>query len=163
MLLIQSPRRLWPSYTRLSHSVHSQFENSSIFSLTPTVSQFYFVSLGFLLHIQSVLSCNSIIYRFMIYWGLIRSILYTSPFVSGTPSVHSFSLIQPAYSKSYLCSHSVQCLAVEDNKADLYSVEEKVVMPFRQTDVLMPRNQVRPDHATMANVRQSGWHQNGVR
>lgn len=89
---------------------------------------------------------------------LIHSILNTSPFVQKAISIHS------TYELLYrLSPRSVQCLVVEDNKADLYSVEGKVVTPFRQTNVPMPRNQARPDHVTMANVRQSGWHQSGVR
>jgi len=58
--------------------------------------------------------------------------------------------------------HTVQFPVVKDSKAVLFYVEGKEEMPYRLATALTPRNQALPDHVTMANVRQSGWHQSGV-
>lgn len=142
--------------TRLFHSVYLQF----VWFIHLSIYSFCLFTL--LYPSPGIMSFNSTIQmQYAQFFHRAHSLVFAHFSIPPiNPLIHSF---QPAHSKWFLCSHSVQCLVVEDNKADLYSVEEKVVMPFRQANVPMPRNQAQLDHVTMANVRQSGWHQSGVR
>lgn len=160
MLLSQSLHRLWPFYCHvyLIRCIHYSFVylqissngHSILFCLSVSFCTFRPLCHSFQTFIDSRFTKVFSMCSFIQFW--IRHHLSHKPFQS----------IQHANSKSFVL-HSVQYLVVEDNKADLFSVEEKVVTPFRQTNVPMPRNQAWPDHVTTANVRQSGWHQSGVR